>query len=204
MNIPRIAALFAAIVSLAGPVCAQEAGKAAAPSRMDGAALAQVLANAMTPGEGQKKLEPMIGTFEVKIRTWIDPSKPPLESLAICINTWVLGQRYMRSTLSGFIAEEPFDGIGYVAYDNVAKVYQTAWMDTGSTAMVWYRGGFDASGKSATLKAKVSDPITAKPVPVELRLSIADNGDHMSEIWGQGLGTKLFKMMEFRYTRSKQ
>jgi len=41
-------------------------------------------------------------------------------------------------------------------------------------------------------------------MPVELRLSIADNGDHMSEIWGQGLGTKLFKMMELRYTRSKQ
>ena len=39
MSIPRIAALFAAIVSLAGPVCAQEAGKAAAPSRMGGAAL---------------------------------------------------------------------------------------------------------------------------------------------------------------------
>lgn len=204
MNIPRIAALLAAIVCLAGPVCAQEASKAAAPARMGDAALAQVLANAMTPGEGQKKLEPMIGTFEVKIRTWIDPSKPPVESLAICINTWVLGQRYIHSTLSGFVAGEPFDGIGYVAYDNVAKVYQTAWMDTGSTAMVWYRGTFDASGKSATLKATVSDPITTRPVPVELRLSIADNGDHMSEIWGQGLGTKLLKLMELRYTRSKQ
>jgi Protein of unknown function (DUF1579) len=204
MNIPRIAALLTAIVGLAGPVCAQDSGKAAAASRMDGAALAQLLANAMTPGEGQKKLEPMIGTFEVKIRTWIDPSKPPVESLAICINTWVLGQRYMRSTLSGFVAGEPFDGIGYVAYDNVAKVYQTAWMDSGSTSMVSYRGGFDASGRSATLKATVSDPITAKPVPIELRMSMADSGDHMSEIWGQGLGTQLFKMMELRYTRTKQ
>lgn len=204
MNVLRFATLFAVIVGLAGPVCAQQAGKAAAPSRMGDAALAQVLANAMTPGEGQKKLEPMIGTFEVKIRTWIDPSKPPVESLAICINTWVLGQRYIHSTLSGFIAGEPFDGIGYVAYDNVAKVYQTAWMDSGSTAMVLYRGGFDASGKLATLKATVSDPVTAKPVPVELRLSIADSGDHVSEIWGLGLGTKLFKMMELRYTRSKQ
>jgi hypothetical protein len=203
MNIPRIAALFSALVSLAGPVCAQEAGKAAAPSRMDGAVLAQVLANAMTPGEGQKRLEPMIGTFDVKIRTWIDPSKPPVESLAICINTWVLGQRYIQSTLSGFVAGDPFDGIGYVAYDNVAKVYQTAWMDTGSTAMVWYRGGFDASGKSVTLKATVSDPITTKPVAVELRLSIADNGDHMSEIWGQGQGAKLTRLMELTYTKRK-
>jgi len=204
MTMTRIAVLFAAVVSLAGPLCAQEAGKAAAPSRMGGAALAQVLESAMTPGEGQKKLEPMIGTFDVKIRTWIDPSKPPVESQAISVSTWVLGKRYIHSALSGFVAGEPFDGIGYVAYDNVAKVYQAAWMDTGSTAMVWYRGGFDASGKSATLKATVSDPITAKPVPVELRLSIADNGDHMSEIWGQGLGSKSFKMMELRYTRSKQ
>lgn len=98
MNIARIATPVAAIVSLAGPVCAQEAGKAAAPSRMGSAALSQVLANAMTPGEGQKKLEPMIGTFDVKIRTWVDPAKPPVESLAIAINTWGLGQRYIRST----------------------------------------------------------------------------------------------------------
>ena len=97
MNVLRIATLIAAIAGLAGPVCAQQAGKAAAASRMGDAALAQVLANAMTPGEGQKKLEPMIGTFEVKIRTWVDPSRAPIESLAISINSWVLGQRYMRS-----------------------------------------------------------------------------------------------------------
>ena len=204
MNVLRIATLIAAIVGLAGPVCAQQAGKAAAPSRMGDAALAQVLANAMTPGEGQDRLEPMIGTFDVKIRTWVDPYKPPVESLASLRQH--LGARPALHPVDvvWVRAGEAFDGIGYMAYDNVAKVYQTAWMDTGSTAMVWYRGGFDASGKSATLKATVSDPVTAKPVPVELRLSIADNGDHMSEIWGQGLGTKLFKMMELRYTRSKQ
>ena len=37
--------------------------------------------------------------------------------------------------LSGYVLNEPFDGIGYTAYDNVSKTYQTAWMDSGSTGM---------------------------------------------------------------------
>ena len=26
------------------------------------------------------------GTFDVKIRTWVEPSKPPVESQAVCID----------------------------------------------------------------------------------------------------------------------
>ena len=37
---------------------------------------------AMTPGEGQKKLEPMVGTFETKVRTWMDPDPKPPEDTA--------------------------------------------------------------------------------------------------------------------------
>ena len=158
----------------------------------------------MTPGAGQARLEPMIGTFDVKIRTWVDPTKPPVESLAVCINAWVLGHRYIQSMLSGYVLNQTFEGIGYTAYDNVSKTYQTAWMDSGSTGMTWYRGGFDGTGKSATLKASVANAVTGKPTPLELRLSILDNGDHMSELWGQGPSGKMFRMMELRYTRTKQ
>jgi hypothetical protein len=105
--------------------------------------------------------------------------------------------------LSGYVLNEPFDGIGYTAYDNVSKTYQTAWMDSGSTGMTWYHGGFDGATKSARMKATVPNALTGKPTPLELRLSIAENGDHMTELWGQGEGSAMFKMMELRYTRAK-
>lgn len=163
----------------------------------------KVIENAMTPGEGQKRLEPMVGTFDVEIRTWADPSKPPVASQATTVSTWVLGKRYIQSMLSGHLYDEPFNGIGYIAYDNASGTYQAAWMDTGSTGITWYTGSMEESGKSAIMKASVTNPPTSKPTPLELRLSIAENGDHMTEMWGHGYGSEMFKMMELRYTRTK-
>lgn len=193
------AAVAGAVLCLVGPVFAVNVTKNDAQATAN----ARAIENAMTPGEGQKKLDPMVGTFDVQIRTWVDPSKPPVESHATSVSAWVLGKRYIQTMLSGYVLDEPFNGIGYIGYDNASKTYQAAWMDTGSTGITWYTGKMGASGKSATMKANVTNPLSAKPAPVELRLSMAENGGHVTEIWGQGNGTKLFKMMELRYTKTK-
>ena len=198
------AILLAALLALASPALAQTSGVTAAGEHASDSALDQALANAMTPGEGQKRLDPKIGTFDVKIRTWVEPSKPPVESQAVCINSWVLGNRYMQTMFSGYVLNEPFNGIAYTAYDNVGKRYQMNWMDSGSTAMTQYEGGFAPGTKNATLKATVADPLTGKPSPVELRLTITEDGGHTSELWGQGAGSAMFKMMELRYTRTSK
>ena len=203
MKLHRMTGLAAVVMALTNPVVAQDANKFAAGTRANAATVAQALEMAMTPGPGQARLEPMVGTFNVKIRSWVAPNKPPVESTAVSVSVWVLGHRYIQSMLSGYVLNEPFDGIGYTAYDNVSKTYQTAWMDSGSTGMTWYRGGFDGATKSARMKATVPNALTGKPTPLELRLSIADNGDHMTELWGQGEGSAMFKMMELRYTRAK-
>jgi hypothetical protein len=204
MKLSRIAAATAAVLTLANPAFAQNAASGAARAQVTDAALVKALEGALTPGAGQARLDPMVGTFDVKIRTWLSPNAAPVESHGSCVNVWVLGHRYIQSMLAAKVMGEPFDGIGYVAYDNVGKTYQMAWMDGGSTAMTLYQGGFDGATKAATMKASVLNPVTAKPTPLELRLSILPNGDHVSELWGQGAGTTLFKMMELRYTRTKQ
>jgi hypothetical protein len=190
-----LAAVSGAVLGLANPVFAQAA--------VNDAATVKAIEHAMTPGEGQKRLGSMVGTFNVKIRTWVSPTSAPVESSAVSVGTWVLGGRYVQNMLAGAVGDAPFSGIGYMAYDNTAKMYQAAWMDTGSTAMTWYKGKLDASGKSATMKATELNPVTGKPTPVELRLTIAPNGNHVTEMWGMGLGAKMFKMMELQYTKTK-
>ena len=192
--------LLALSVCFANPVFAENAGKA--PQKNE-TAMAKALEMAMTPGEGQKKLAPMVGKFDVKIRTWATPSSTPVESMASMVSTWVLDGRYVQSMLVGQVGGAPFSGIGYIGYDNTAKMYQTAWMDTGSTGMIWYTGNFDASGKTATMKATIPNPLTTKPSQVELRLSMTPNGDHVTELWGQGQGTRLTRLMELTYTKIK-
>jgi hypothetical protein len=202
--------MLLATAATAGLVAAQPSGApdhrsnpGATAAHANSAAMAKAMEAAMTPGAGQQRLEPMIGTFDVRIRTWVDPSKPPLESRATSVNAWVLGHRYIQTMLSGHTLGEAFNGIGYIAYDNVGKTYQMAWMDDASTAMTLYQGAFAGAGKTVKLKATVSNAVTGKPTPVEMRMTLADNGDHVTELWGQGLGGKPFRMMELQNTRTK-
>ena len=196
-----IVVLVAVLLVLAAPMTAQDTAKgAAAPSQ---AAIDKALDNAMTPGEGQKKLDSMTGTFDVNVRTWADPAADPVEDTMTSVNSWQLGKRYVETKIKGTMGGEDFKGIGFYGYDNVAKEYQAAWMDNGSTGITWYTGGFDSSGTRATMKASVPNPLTGKATPLELRVTVGEDGNHVTEMWGTGLGDTMFKMMELRYTRKK-
>jgi hypothetical protein len=199
----RFAILSILLTLLAGLTFAQDAKKPSAPAPASAQTEVNALENAMTPGPGQKKLDAMVGTFDVAIKTWTDSAKPPIESKATCVNTWVLGGRYVQMSWAGYVAGEMLKAFGYMAYDNAGKEFQALWMDSGSTGMVFYKGNFDPAGKIATMKATIADPVTGKPSPLELRVTIDEKGGHVTEMWGMGLGDKMFKMMELRYTRTK-
>lgn len=191
--------LVAVLLGLAFPLTSQDTMKGAAPASQ--AAIDKALDDAMTPGEGQKKLGSMIGSFDAKVWTWTSPSADPIEDALTSVNSWILGKRYVQTKIEGKIAGQPFKGFGYYGFDNVSKQYQAAWMDNGSTGITWYTGGFDAVGTHAIMKASVPDLLTGKPTPLELRITVEENGDHVTEMWGTGFGDTMFKMMELRYTR---
>lgn len=192
-----IVGILAATLGPALPVAAQSAAKAAE------APMAKALESAMTPGEGQKRLDPLIGTFNVAIKIWVTPEGPPIESTAASVNSWVLGGRFVQMMLNGDAPTAPYSGTGHIAYDNVTKNYQAAWMDTGSTAITLYTGKFDAAGKSALMKGAIANALTGKPSPVELRMTIEPDGSHRTQLWGQGKGAKMVKLMELQYTKVK-
>ena len=195
----RIAAVAGVVLTLAISAAGQEKANKATSDE----AITKALENAMTPGEGQKRLEPLIGTFDVKVRTWLDPSKPPIESSATAVDTWVLGGRYVQQMLAGYIGGEPWSGISYAGYDNVTKKYVSTYMDTGSTGMEWYTGTLDPDGTHGRMTATIADEVTGKPKTLELRLTIAANGDRVTELWEQQATGKMAKVLEFQFTRKK-
>jgi hypothetical protein len=195
----RIAASMAVLLGLAVSAGAQEKAQKAP----DSAAIVAALESAMTPGEGQKKLDFLVGTYDVRIRTWVDPAKPPIESTATSVATWVLGNRYIQQMLAGYVGGQPWSAIGYVGFDNTSKKYVMTYMDSDSTGMEWYTGTMDPAGKQAKMTATVNDEATGKPVPVELRLSVTANGDHVTEVWQGDPAGKMAKVMELQYTRKK-
>ena len=197
---PARSALFGALLLAATTLTGLDAVAADKPARVAG----QALDNAMTPGAGQKLLEPMIGSFDVTMLVWTAPSKPPLEYKGSSVNAWVLDGRYVQTHLAAVLDGEAFDGIGFYGFDNATQTYQASWMDTGSTGIGWYRGTLDKSGRSALLKSVQATSAAGKPVELELRMSIAESGDHVTQLWGAPSGGKAFKMMELRSVRAKK
>jgi hypothetical protein len=203
-NVVRItmAFVFAACVSAA---TAQEKAKkpAAKPTPPDEKAMMEAWQKASTPGEMHKKLDAMVGTFDAKVRTWMDPSKPPEDTAGTSVNSWTLGDRFVEQKYEGTFMGQPFTGIGYVGYDNVKKKYVSVWMDSAGTGMMSSVMTCDPAGKVFTAKSTVDDPMTGKPTPIESKMTVEDN-DHLKfEMWGKGPEGKTYKMMEINYTRKK-
>ena len=179
------------------------AGAQEAITPADSKAIVKAMDAAMEPGDQQKRLDFMVGTFDVKVKVWIDPAQPPIESKATAVATWVLGHRYIQQMLSGFIMGEAYSGIGYAGFDNVQGQYVACYMDTGSTGMEWYTGNMDPDGKNAKLTATIYDAITLKPTKLEMRLTMSPDGNHVTELWEADASGKMFESMELTYIRKK-
>ena len=159
---------------------------------------------AATPGDAHKRLNPMVGTFDAKVKFWPAPGAPPTESTGKSVNEWVLGGRFIQQRFEGTMMGAPFSGIGYTGYDNIRHMYVGTWMDSMSTQFMTSSGGDpDASGKSWSFTASMMDPVSGEQVSSEERMTMIDNDHQVFEMYGPGPDGRSYKMMEITYTRKK-
>jgi hypothetical protein len=156
----------------------------------------------MTPGEGHKALDQMVGTWDTKVTMWQKPGAQPAVSTGVSENRWVLGNRYVEEHFKGTFMGMPFEGIGYTGYDNAKKQYLGTWMDNFGTGVMTSSGN-TTDRKVWTFKSSSTDPMTGKDMPVESRMTFADADHHTFEMFSPGPDGKMFKMMEIAYTRKK-
>ena len=194
-----------ALAALAGADEKAEKGKKAAAKGgpPDEKAMMEMMAKMATPGEQHKKLEPFAGTFDAKLKMWMDPSKPPEESTGKAEAKWILGNRYLEQRYEGTFMGQPYSGQGYTGYDNVTRKYFMNWMDTAATGVMSMTGKWDATGKVMTFTGSMVDPMTNKPAKFTEKVTVADMDHHTFEMWGPDPTGKNYKMMEITYTRKK-
>lgn len=192
--------VVAAGLHVASMALAADAPKPAAPSAVE-KAMWDKMTQAGKPGGAHKKLEPLVGKFTVKSKSWMDPAKPPEESTGTSERKWIMGGRYIEEHFQGTYGGQPFTGMGLQGYDNVTKKYFGSWIDSGSTGMTLARGAM--SGNTITYQGTMSDPMSDKEVPYMMTTTITGNDSHKLEMWGPGPGGKDMKWMELVYTRAK-
>jgi hypothetical protein len=167
----------------------------------DQKAMMEAMMKAMTPGEPHKLLDNMVGTFDAKVSSWMQPGAPPMVSTGTSVNSWILGGRFVEQKFAGSFMGQPFNGIGYTGYDNVKKQYWGSWVDTMSTGVMMSTGSTSDNGKTWKFTASMPDPMTGKDAPMEERVTVTDKDHHLFEMWSPGPDGKMYKMMEIAYSR---
>jgi len=207
----RFAGILAMIVVMAAFAAGAGADEKAEKGKKSGAkggppdekAMMEMMAKVATPGEQHKKLEPFVGTFDTKLKFWMDPSKPPEETSGKTETKWVLGNRYLEQHYDGTFMGQPFSGIGFTGYDNVTKKYWGTWVDDMGTGVMTSTGRMNKGGKSMTYTGQAPDPTTGKMAANKTKLILTDADHYSFEMWGAGPDGKQVKMMEIAYSRKK-
>ena len=153
-----------------------------------------------TPGEQHKLLASLTGSWKVRVKSWTESDKPPMESLGTCEQKMVLGGRFLQQDFSGDMLGTKFNGIGITGYDNYAKKYVSTWIDSMGTGILFFEGIDSTSNKTIIQECHHHDPargaITWRSVT-----TIIDDSTWMFEMYSTYDNGKEAKGMEIIYER---
>jgi hypothetical protein len=155
------------------------------------------------PGEHHKHLNALVGTWHVRVKMWMDPSKSPSESEGTMTGKWILDGRFVELKYEGKFEGKQFTGIGLTGYDNIKKTYVSSWVDSMSSGIMTATGTYDAAKKAFTFAAEEFDPVVGAKVKMRDVLRVVDKDKLEQEMFKSVAQGKEFKMMEMTYTRKK-
>lgn len=196
--------LGAALLAAALSASAAFAHDAKEQARQDMEAMMQARQQAATPGPQHRQLaEHFAGTWTTQQTMWMDPSAAPMTETGKSVNTAVLGGRQIRMDFSSRWMGQPFEGIGYVGYDNVRGKYTSAWLDNMSTGTMLAKGDYDPATRTYTFRGEMADPgKDGARVSIRETVRIVDADHHVMEMYEQR-GGKDVMTMRIEYARSK-
>lgn len=195
----HLVAVSAAVLLVAPSLWAKD--KPAVPSA-EMQAMMQKATEYGTPGAEHKRLDPLVGKFNAVAKMWMKAGDKPMESKGQAENSWILGGRYLKQEYKGEFSGQPFEGLGFVAYDKVRQEYESIWMDSMMTGIMLTTGGFDSATQAVKQSGNVSCPMTGdKALWMRTEYKIKDANSHTYSSFGKGPDGKEFKTMEITYNR---
>ena len=153
------------------------------------------------PGVEHKLLAKLEGTWSAKVKSWLEPGKPPEESSGIMIRKMILDGRYLEERYSGTALGKPFKGMGIFGYDLELKKYFMSWIDNFGTGLMVSYGAYDPKTKAWSYLSEEEGPGGKLKIRDVLRM-ISDD-ELRFEMYRTPPDNKEVKIMEITYTRKK-
>jgi len=155
------------------------------------------------PGKMHEHLAKSVGTWQGKNTMWMAPGTEPTKSESTSTIKSIMDGRFTMCEASGDMpGMGPFKGFGLYGYDNVAKQFQSTWIDNCGTTMMMGTGELSADGKVMTWNYKYTCPITKKPTAMREVETWTGPSSMTLEMFGTDPKSgKEFKMMQIDYTK---
>ncbi len=164
------------------------------------AAMMDAYMKAGAPGEPHARLAAGEGTWKMVVRSWMDPSAPPMESEGVSEQKMILDGRVLEQRIQSDMMGMPFDGLGHMGYDNTTGEYWSSWMDSMSTGCFMSRGTYDEAAGAITLHGEYPDPVGGDSIAVRAVSRQVSDDEHVFEWYESREGAEM-KTMEIVYTR---
>jgi hypothetical protein len=191
-------AICVVVAVLAAPAIAQEGEMPQMTPEQQAEMEAYMKAGALGPQH--EMMAKQVGTFDVAIKSWMDPAAPPMESKGVAVRTLQMGGRVMHEDFQADMMGTPFTGLARSGYDNVSGKYWSTWTDSMSTGIMISEGECDES-QSCTYVGTYNDPIKNGPVKSRMVTTWTSPDEQTFAMYGPGRDGTEMKMMEMVYTR---
>ncbi len=173
---------------------------APAPTEQEKAMKAMENAGKIT--EHHKSFEYLVGEWNTKTRFWMSAKDAPQESTGKSTFEPVLEGRFLKENFNGTAMGKPFQGMGFLGYDNVKNKYVSLWMDNMSTAVFKFEGDSPDKGKTINTTSEFVCPMTGKNKSIRATHKKINKNKVQYEHFEVDPATgKEFKAMEVIYTR---
>lgn len=168
---------------------------------MDMEAMAKMWKEKNAPGQHHKHLQSLVGHWNAECKaTWM-PGQPPQISKGVMKVTSLYGGRFIKEEYKGTMNGEPFEGTGYIGYNNAAKKYTSAWLDSMGTGIMTEQGTCNPSGKEFTFGGEHVCPMDGTDKESKSVIRVINKDKYEFEMYGEGPDGKLFKSLHIVYTR---
>lgn len=191
-----------AVVTAAAALLALPALALAQPPEMTPEQKAEMEAyqKAGAPGPPHQAMAATVGTYEAKVKSWMEPGKPPIEETGTATRSMALGGRVLVEEFKGSTMGMPFTGHGMRGHDNVTGKYWATWNDSMSTGIMISEGTCDAPN-ACTFTGSWNDPVKKGVVTARMTSRWTSPTTEVFEMYVPGRDGKEFRMMEITYTR---
>ncbi len=150
------------------------------------------------PGEMHAVLEAFVGSFDAVSETPATAAGPGQSSEGTCVNSWQLGGRFVESRYSVDFMGMPFDGIGFMGFDNLNGKFTHLWLDNMSTHMLTSEGTISEDKKTITFVGEMG--AGGETQTFKFVFEIESNDKHIFKMYNE-IGGRDMLAMTVTYTR---